>query len=360
MASGSNALFSSDLSAFVDRLSETRQEPDSQIRLAEKPRKEHAPMSWRGASAGQIVNVIAASIAITLLVATAGLAVIQRATANPADEALGSLRIDEAALVNDTNMLATAVRLYMQTASDARSLSEASLPVLNGLVGKVDPVPLAAAETARAALADASTNVVSISVPAYARGSIDEDSLADVGKAIDKVRRAREALPAQVAQAREARGDVSALDTAFRTALGDLGVAIRTGADTQVAENMEAARSFRIAVLDAADRVGLAQDAGGDGLAEMSAYSAAVGALRAENSRVLTPDFDEQTARQPTSTGRQPTRSMPTQPPTPPSPAPTAEPADPGSSTPDPDVSPGATPEVSLPSQGSQGGTPTG
>jgi hypothetical protein len=128
---------------------------------------------------------------------------------------------------------------------------------------------------------------VTISVPAYQRAQIDEKDLADVGKAIDNVRLSRDELPALITDARDARSTIVSAISGYRAQLQSLGTAIESEASKLVAENDSAGSSFRTAVTDTAARVVTAQRAGGDGLAEMPAYAAAVDALRAENARIV-------------------------------------------------------------------------
>lgn len=259
----------------------------------------------RKAGAVNYLSVAAAVVAVLAIVGTASFAVVQRATANPADDAMVSLREREAELANDTKVLQTAADLYDASVTEAASLAQASESVLVALQGRVDGAALGAAEAARGTLLQASATATSVSIPEYQRASIDEKSLADVGKAIDGVRLARESLPTLITDARDARSQITAAVSAFKSQLATLGSAIKAEADKLVTENDSAAQSFRAAVTDAAGRVTAAQQAGGDGLAEMPVYAAAVDALRAENQRVLALEEAER-ERTPT---QQPTRN---------------------------------------------------
>jgi len=241
----------------------------------------------RKAGAVNYLSVAAAALAVVALVATTSFAVIQRATANPADDAMISLREREAELANETKVLQTAVDLYEGSVEEAASLAETSAPVVAGLTGRVDGAVLGSVETARATLATAAASAMAVSVPAYQRAQIDEKNLADVGKAIDSVRLAREELPALVASARDARSSIVSALAGYRAELLSLGTAIESEAAKLVAENDSAGSSFRTAVTDAAARVLTSQRAGGDGLADMPAYAVAVDALRAENARII-------------------------------------------------------------------------
>ncbi len=243
----------------------------------------------RRAGAVNYFSVAVAVLAVLALVGTVSFAVVQRATANPADDAMVSLREREAELANETKALQTSADLYAASASEAAGLASASAPVLGGLQGRVDAAPLAAAEASRASLEQVSVAALAApaSVPAYERDQIDEKSLADVGKALDAVHLAREALPALIADVREDRSRVVDALEAFRAALASVGAAIEAEAAKIAEANDSAAASYRSAVTDAAARVKAVQQAGGDGLGEMTSYAVAVDALRAENKRVV-------------------------------------------------------------------------
>lgn len=241
----------------------------------------------RKAGAVNYLSVAAAVIAIVALVGTASFAVIQRATANPADDAMVSLREREAELANETQTLQTAADLFDASVSEAANLGQSSASVLVALQGRVDAAPLATAEASRLNLLQVAAAAQPVSIPTYQRASIDEKDLVDVGKAIDGVRLARESLPPLVTNVRDARSTVTAALTSFRGELSNLGSAIESEAAKAVTINDSASQSFRAAVTDAAARVKAAQQAGGDGLAEMPVYAASLDALRTENARIL-------------------------------------------------------------------------
>lgn len=323
----------------------------------------------RKTGAVNYLSVAAAVVAVLAIVGTASFAVVQRATANPADDAMVSLREREAELANDTKVLQTAADLYDASVTEAASLAQASESVFVALQGRVDGAALGAAETARGPLLQASATAMPVSIPEYQRASIDEKSLADVGKAIDGVRLARESLPTLITDARDARSQITAAVSAFKSQLTALGPAIKTEADKLVVENDSAAQTFRSAVTDAAARVTAAQQAGGDGLAEMPVYAAAVDALRAENQRVLALEEAER-ERTPT---QQPTRkpgsggsntgggsTNPSPSPSPSESTPPTEPTDPPAETPtDPPTTQPSLPPIIVDPPASGDGTGT-
>lgn len=239
----------------------------------------------RRAGAVNYLSIGVAVIAIVALVGTATLALVQRTTANPATVAAVSLREREAELSNEIAELRTASSLYDAAVKEARALAEVSAPVLAGLQGRLNAASLLVADSSRSALLQSVAAAVPVSVPEYRRGAIDEESLADVAGAIDRVRVARESLPALVANARDGRSQVMAAISAFRLELSNLGAAMEAEVQTLLADNDFAEATLAAAVTDAAARVIDAQQAGGDGLAQMSAFGPAVDALRADNER---------------------------------------------------------------------------
>lgn len=240
----------------------------------------------RGGSVGAL-SIVLAVAAVGMLAGTTTFALVQRATANPAVEAMDSLREREAELRNEIKGLQTSSDLLGAVVEEAQVSSQSAAGVLPILRGRVEDAPLNAADSARTALDSAVSSVPTVVVPDYQRGAVDEQSLPAVGHALDEVRRERDTLPALIAQVRTSRSGVtSALDD-FRARLRDLGASIEATAARVVESEDAAGESFRQAVTNAASGVRAAQQTGADGLTEMAAFAAAVDALNAENARVL-------------------------------------------------------------------------
>ncbi len=346
-----------DLSAMVGSRSAEKLD-DTGWRAPDLAQAGRRPLFGGRRKAGPVnyLSVAVATLAVVALVGTASFAVVLRATANPADDAMVSLREREAELANETKVLQTAVDLYAGSTSEAAALAETSAPVLAALQGRVDGAALTTAENARVVLAEKAKAAAPVSVPAYQRESIDEKSLDDVGQAIDDVRLARETLPPLITEARDARSSVVTALSDYRTALTSLGTAIQAEAAKLTAANESAGSNFRTAVTDAAARVVSAQQAGGDGLADMPAYAVAVDALRVENARVValeeaereatrnrptTPNGGTDNGRDPDSDSSDPGTPSPepSQPAPSPDPEPSPEPTQP-EPTPDPEPQP--------------------
>ncbi|WP_022878264.1 hypothetical protein [Microbacterium sp. B19] len=235
---------------------------------------------------GNWLSVGLAVLAAVALVAVVGLAVVQRATSNPAVEAMVSLREREAELNNDLQTLRTAAGFYDDAVAEAIRLSELATPVFASLEGQMDAGPLQAAEAQRVRLASAVVNPQKVTIPEYERPRINESSLASVGKGLDAVRKVRDGIPALLAEVRDARSSLAQVLSDFRTSLRAMGANIESVAASQIEPNDSADEGFRAAVQDAVNGLRQAQLGGSDGLAEMSTYSAALSTLRAENARV--------------------------------------------------------------------------
>lgn len=234
-----------------------------------------------------LLSVAVAVVAVAILSGTVALAVVQRVTSGPADEAMVSLREREAELQNDTLVLQTAEGLYSASVSEASALAAAAGGVLVELRGTVDQASLDSAERARVALESAVEGSPETVVPTYRRGAIDEDSVEDISSAIDDIRVARDVIDALIEDARTSRAAIVEALTSMRNELRTVGSAIEAAAGDEVRSHLAPAQSFRSAVTDYAARVRTAQQAGADGLSEMSGYAGAVVALRVENARIL-------------------------------------------------------------------------
>ncbi len=310
------------------------------------------------------ISVAVATLAVLALAGTTTFAVVQRATANPADGAMESLREQEAELQNTTAVLQTSADLYTGSLAEAAALVDGGAELSPVLQGRVDQAALESTDAARVALAEVISTPVSVAIPTYVRDEIDEKSLADVGRAIDDVRAAKGAFPPLVDAARAARATVVSGMDAYRAALLNLGAVIETEAPKQREANDAAPEGFRSAVTDAAAAVRGAQVAGGNGVSEMRAYAQAVDALRTENQRILLLRQAEADAEQesPRRAPQAPTPTLPQepapQPTSPPDTTPTIPPVpepDPAPTTPNPDPAPQPEPTQEQPADGGTG-----
>lgn len=255
----------------------------------ERAQAARRPRFARAGSGGSVgaLSIVVAVAAVLMLAGTTTFALVQRATVNPAAEAMAGLREREAELRNEIKGLQTSSDLLAAMIEEAQVASQSAAGVLPNLRGRVEDAPVDAAESARTALDSAVSSVPTVLVPDYQRGTVDEQSLRSVGHALDEVRRERDALPSLIAQVRTARSGVSSALDDFRARLRDLGAAVEAAGARVVQSQDAAGDGFRQAVTNAAAGVLSAQRTGADGLTEMAAFAAAVDALNAENARVL-------------------------------------------------------------------------
>lgn len=233
------------------------------------------------------LSVAVAVLAILMLVGAGAFAFIQRSFANPADEAMVSLGEREAELANETKQAQIASELYVASREEAAASAIAAADVLARLDGRIEAAPLNAARAAHTALEQAASQPVDVSVPAYTRAAIDEESLEQVAHAIDAVRRFRDSLGERVADVRDARSVVIAARAAFDKSLGDVEAALGAVALAQLAAETAADVALRDAVSTSMSRLRDVRGAGGDGLVEIGDLVSALDALAEENERAL-------------------------------------------------------------------------
>lgn len=247
------------------------------------------------------LTLSAAVVAVVAVVAATTVGGIQMATASPAASALESLEADEAAVQNAAQSLKTA---HDRLVADIDAQS-ADITALRGALtstatvpdpaGGPEDAPLAVSDdTARtaalAALDTYAAGLAAIVVPdlprEYERPDIDEDSLVEVGGAIDGVQERLVALDEATAEARALRTQLDALRPPADAAVDALAASFGSMADAAVARYPDADEAMRVAVSDAAARIAGADLWGADGRAALAAYRDAFAALAAEQLRI--------------------------------------------------------------------------
>ncbi|MFJ2502909.1 hypothetical protein [Microbacterium sp. NPDC087592] len=246
------------------------------------------------------VTLSAASLAVVALVVAGTVGGIQMATASPAASAVESLEADEAALLNAHQSLKTAqdrliADIDAQTAEVAplRSALTATSTAPDP-AGEPDDVPIAVTDaaalaTALAAVDAYASGVAAITVPElpaeYARADIDEDSLVEVGGAIDGVQERLVALDIATAEARAVRERFDALRPTADVAVDAYAASFVPAAAAAIARYPDAEESLRAAVTDAAARVAAADLWTVEGRSALAAYRDAFVALAADQLR---------------------------------------------------------------------------
>ncbi|WP_091035149.1 hypothetical protein [Microbacterium oxydans] len=246
------------------------------------------------------VTLSAASLAVVALVVAGTVGGIQMATASPAASAVESLEADEAALLNAHQSLKTAQdRLIADI--DAQTAEVAPLrSALTGTstapdpAGGADDAPIAVTDaaalaTALAAVDAYASGLAAITVPElptdYARADIDEDSLVEVGGAIDGVQERLVAMDDATAEARAVREKFDALRPTADVAVDAYAASFVPAAAAAIARYPDAEESLRAAVTDAAARVAAADLWTVEGRSALAAYRDAFVALAADQLR---------------------------------------------------------------------------
>lgn len=280
----------------------------------------------RGIRRTDWVNAIAAAVAGVVVLATAGFAGVEVANASPASGALRVLAADEAALENAQQGLAGSRTRLEESISTAL----ADVALLRAGIDTVADVDDPDAHAAVLQAADAyRAGLEGVALPEaverYERPRLDEDSLGEVGAAIDEVREASVSVDEAVAEVRDARATVEALGATFATALQAYAATFAPLAEEEVEDNSLARQSVRDAVTVAAGSVAASLPNGAPGAALLVAYRDAVLALR---------DGDDRAAEE---AEREATRDRQNVRRTQPNPTPTEQtPVDPGTEVPPP------------------------
>ncbi|MEV4773875.1 hypothetical protein [Microbacterium sp. LWH12-1.2] len=236
----------------------------------------------------------AASLAI-VGVATAGIVGgVQMANASPADGVMQSLRADEAMIQNAEQAFMSAHDRLSAKAVAGEANAAALRTAVDGARTAPDPRSTDGAATIAildAVLADgiiaeidrhaAALQAVVLPEPVdpYVRNDIDEDSLSEVGVAIDDAQAQLAELDAATAELREGRTKVEDLDAQHATTLEGLAASFTALGIKAIEENPDAEAPLRDAVTAAAAHVVSSKLGGAEGAAAVTAYRDAVVAL---------------------------------------------------------------------------------
>lgn len=238
-------------------------------------RRVREPKDWM--TIGLAVLAVVAVVVAALVVARS------MAEASPAANALDTLSQTEAELVDTQSMINRDIAL-VQTDRDAGLASADALAApLASFGDTVDENALATVEAARQAYVAAATAlVVPEPLAPYRRGSIDQDSLASVGTAIDSANEQRLALDPIAEEVSAARTALTAADNTFAAALSAFTGSIPPYAQTLVDDNPDVDAEVSDAVIAAADALVAADLTTPPGLAAVTTYTEAVAAMREE------------------------------------------------------------------------------
>lgn len=239
------------------------------------------------------LSLSAAALAAVAVVAAVAVGGIQAATASPAASALESLRADEATIQNAQQALTTTrdgivADIATQTA-EARALRAALLDTATvpdplssegDVLEVTDPAPRQAAVAALDTyLAGLAALVIPEAPAEYRRGDVDEDSLVEVGGAIDAAQERLEALDRETTDMRTIRGALDALRPDAAPALAAFAGSFIPSAESATQERPRAGEPFRVALTRTAEAAAAADPWTADAQTAYAAYRDALGAL---------------------------------------------------------------------------------
>ena len=240
------------------------------------------------------------ALAVITVVAAAAVGGVQMATASPAASSVVSLEADEAALQNAHQAL-TATRNRLVTDIETQTAAAAVLrgalvatstapdPASDG--GEVIPVTdPAALASALAAVDTYAAGLAAITVPKlpaeYQRGDIDEESLEDVGSAIDRAQEKLVALDGATTEMRTIRAQFDALRAPADAAVAAYAASFAGAAEAAKSTYPEADEALKARLTEAAVRIGVSGLWGPGGAAALQGYHDAFVALAADQARV--------------------------------------------------------------------------
>lgn len=252
------------------------------------------------------------ALAVVAVVAAAAVGGVQMATASPAASSLVSLEADEATLQNAHQAL-TSTRnrivadIETQTAAAASlrsalvSTSTAPDPASDGggVIAVTDPAALASALAAVDVYAAGLAAITVPKLPAeYRRGDIDEESLEDVGSAIDRAQEKLVALDGATTEMRSIRTQFDALRPPADAAVAAYAASFAGAAEAAKSAHPEADEALKARLSEAAARIGATGLWGPGGATALQGYHDAFVAVVADQARVDAEQEQEQSSRE--------------------------------------------------------------
>ncbi|GEM_PF-5768731 len=227
---------------------------------------------------------------------------VQAATASPADDALQVLTADERTIAGAEAALASMRQQVAAEVAEADARAEALSSALPGAATAADPADIAPGETEApddadrinivdpVALERVSTTIEAyraelkaITLPAlpapYEHSEVDEDSLVDVGSAIDRAQQQLTDVDRAMAALRDVREQMREREAAHVAQLRTFTSTFRAAAEKAIADHPDASPKLKDAVTAAADAVVAADLRADAGIKMLAQYRDAVFAL---------------------------------------------------------------------------------
>ncbi|MDQ0726318.1 hypothetical protein [Microbacterium sp. W4I20] len=239
-------------------------------------------------------------LAVVSVVAAGTVGAVQMATASPAASSLQALEADEAAIQNaHQSLVSTRDRILADVESqgaDAAGLraalvstSTAPDPASSEEGALIEVTDAAALTTALAALDTYAKGLAAITVPElpaeYVRPELDEDSLVEVGSAIDAVQEQLIAGDAATVELRTLRSGLDALRPPAELAVAAYGASFPGAAEAAIARYPDADEALHTALSDAAAVVGSSNLWSPAGISAVERYRDALVAVAADQVR---------------------------------------------------------------------------
>ncbi|WCD92900.1 hypothetical protein [Microbacterium sp. nov. GSS16] len=249
-----------------------------------------------------LLNVAVAGLAAVAVATTAVVGAVQAATASPADDALQALAADEKTIASAEATLADARQQIAGDVAEADARAEALRAALPPVAtapnpadippgetevpdaaGRIDIIDPAALEKVSASIDTYRGELAGIALPPlpepYEHSTVDDDSLVDVGAAIDRAQQHLADVDRLTAELRETRAQLRDHEAAFAAQLGVFAGSFRTAAEKVIAEHPDATSKYKDAVTTAVGAVAAADLRTDSGRQTLAQYRDAVFAL---------------------------------------------------------------------------------
>ncbi|MDT0185093.1 hypothetical protein Q9S36_33420 [Microbacterium sp. ARD31] len=233
-----------------------------------------------------VLNVVTAVMAVVAVVAAIVVAWVVTASASPEADALETLARSEAVLANEARAVSAAIDRTEEDRGEALVLVDRLQQPLAALEGMSDLEALASLESARSNYEAA---LGALRIPekpeAYTPPTVDEQSLASIGTAIDDVTSRTTALTNLADEVRDRSGEMRSLGRGFSEAMAAFADTLPAFAETIIEENPDAEESRRDAVRTAAAAVAAVDLTAPRSPGVLTAYAESVTALREDQTR---------------------------------------------------------------------------